>query len=81
MGNDSLGRSIAKKDLGLLVDHKLNMSQQCNTVAKKVNIILGCISRTVVNKAREVILPLYSMLVRPQLKYCVQSGHHIWGKM
>uniref|UniRef100_A0A674JM42 Reverse transcriptase domain-containing protein n=1 Tax=Terrapene triunguis TaxID=2587831 RepID=A0A674JM42_9SAUR len=67
MGNDCLGRSTAGKDLGVIVDHKLNMSQQYNAVAKKANIILGCISRSVVSKTREVILPLYSALIRPQL--------------
>ncbi|XP_050815707.1 uncharacterized protein LOC127054065 [Gopherus flavomarginatus] len=72
MGRDCLGRSMAERDLGVIVDHKLNMSQQCDTVAKKVNVILGCINRCVVNKTREVILPLYSALVRPQLEYCVQ---------
>lgn len=40
MGNNCLGRSTAEKDLGVRVDHKLNTSQQCDTVAKQTNIIL-----------------------------------------
>ncbi|CAM5162260.1 unnamed protein product [Natator depressus] len=50
MRNDCVGRSSVEKDLGVIVDHKLNMSQQCKTVAKKATIILGCISRSIVSK-------------------------------
>ncbi|CAM4661769.1 unnamed protein product [Lepidochelys olivacea] len=72
MGNDCLGRSTEERDLGVIVNHKLNMGQQCKTVAKKANIILGCVSRSVVSKTLEVILLLYSALIRPQLESCVQ---------
>ncbi|CAM4539507.1 unnamed protein product [Lepidochelys olivacea] len=72
LGTEWLGRSSVEKDLGVTVDEKLDMSRECALVAKKANGILECISRVIVSRSRDVIVPLFSTLVRLHLEYCVQ---------
>jgi len=72
LGADRLGCSSVERDLGVLVDDRFTMSQQCALAAKKASGILGCLKKSVASRSREVLLPLYTALVRPHLQYCVQ---------
>jgi len=56
----------------VLVDKKLNTTQQCALAAQKVIHILGCTKISVVSRLREVILTLYSAVVLPYLESCIQ---------
>jgi len=58
LGVDLPQSSSAERELGVLGDDRLTMSQQCALVAKKANGILGCIKRIVASRSREVLLPL-----------------------
>ncbi len=60
------------KDLGVKIASNLKFSQQCIDPANKANKILGFNKRNFLFKSKDVILLLYTSLVRPHLEYAVQ---------
>ena len=73
LGEEALESSRVERDLGVLVDEKLDVSQQCALAAQKANCVLGCITKRVSSREREGIVPLCSALVRPYVKHRVQA--------
>ena len=73
LGEEITESSPVEKNLRVLMNKKLDMSQQCALAAWKVNCILCCIKRGVASRERKVIVPLFSALGRPHLEYCIQA--------
>lgn len=61
-----------EKDLKVLADTKLTVSQQCALATKNAHSLLGCIRESIASRSRKVIIPLYSALVRPHLECQIQ---------
>ncbi len=62
------------QDLGVTLQSSLKFSQQCRDAAGKANRMLGFINEIISLKIKDVILPLYTSLVRPYLEYAVRFG-------
>jgi len=57
LGVDLLESSSVERDLGVLVDNRVTMSQQCALAAKKANGILGCTKKSVASRSGRFSFP------------------------
>jgi len=71
LGSTLLRTNSVERELGVLVDHVINMSEECAVAANQANRMLGCIKKDMTSRDKEVIIPLYSALVRPHLENTV----------
>jgi len=68
----ALGRVAEQRDLVVQVHCSLKVESQMDKVVKKAVGMLGFIGQNIEYRSCDVLLKLYSTLVRPELEYCVQ---------
>ena len=67
-----------EKDLGVIIDHKLNFSSHRVTEVKKANKMMGLIRRSYTHL--DIFCYLFNSLVRPHLEYCVSIWYPLLKK-
>jgi hypothetical protein len=70
IGGEVIGRVQEEIDLGVTINDRGKNDSQCRKAAKNANAVLGMIRRTVKDRNRRTLVPLYKSLVRPHLDYC-----------
>ena len=68
MGGTILSKTMKEKYLGVTMNANTKVS------------VLGMIQRNITCKENSLIVPLYKVIVRPHLEYCIQYGVYISGK-
>ncbi len=73
MGRSGLNTTLKEKDLGLTISADMTVSEQCGIATANGYQILGLIRQNIVNKEKQLIIPLYKTIVRPHLEYCIRA--------
>ena len=67
-----MGKTFTEKGLGVLVDDRLAMSQQCVWQQRGQPTLWGDIKYIIASQQKEIILSLYIALMWPVLEYHMQ---------
>ena len=72
-GGKQLSKAESEKDLGVIVDSKLQYREHIAKKTKVANIIVAIIKKTFVKLTLEFLTTLYKALVRTHLEYANQA--------
>ena len=62
-----------ERDLGIITQSNLKWNEQCANAVKSANMTLGMIKRSFSYLDKDMVLQLYTSLVRPKLEYSIQA--------
>ena len=72
MGESKLTETTEERDLGVLIDCKLDFGNHITEIVNKANRMMGMIKIGFTYLDKDMFMNLYPVLVRPLLEYCVQ---------
>ena len=72
MDGKNLEATLSEKDLGALIDYKLDFGSHIKEIVGRANRMLGMIRVSFACLNIRMFLNLYMALVRPLLEYCIQ---------
>ena len=72
MDSKELSETTKEKDLGILIDCKLDFGCHIKEIVGRANRMIGMIRSSFVCLNKKMFLNLYLALIRPLLEYCVQ---------
>ena len=73
MEDTVIGTTVKGKDLGIAISADMKVSEQCGIAGSNGNQILGLIKRNITYKENNLTIPLYKVIVRLNLEYCIQA--------
>ena len=80
MNGIQLAKVEQEEGLGGEISSDLKPSKQCPEIVKTTNKLIGFIGRSFEFRTEEIILNLYSALIRAHLEYCVQCWSPYYKK-
>ena len=69
----AVSKTVKEKHLGVTMNAKMKVSEQCRIAASKGNQVLGMIRRNITYKENSSIVSLYKAIVKTHLEYCIQA--------
>ena len=70
-----LTETVEEKDLGVLIDNKLNFARHFRGIVARANRMIGLMKISFESIDKKMFEPLYNTMIRPLLEYCV----HAWS--
>merc|ERR1712240_913158 len=72
MDGKNLQETLKEKDLGVLIDYKLDFGDHIKEIVSRANRMIGLIRASFSCLNKKMFLNLHKSLIRPLLEYCVQ---------